>query len=213
MVMPCERAARGAAARGRRERRRWPCRRRSRAAARPRAGRTRVEELLGPPGRDVVGQGAPEPPRRDMVGLLHYALAVAAPRRARPRGHPVVLGYRRERRGHPPRFWVHDGGHSVEPPRRGEPAQGAGHAVQARNQPRLVHRRRQPAAPPPRMGQRAGQQARLAAPPQRMGGSGSSAQSHWVSSPGGCSITATGRPFAGWHGSQCGRRPLPAATG
>src|SRR5262249_29321075 len=72
--------------------------------------------VAGPPGRDVVGQGAPEPLRRDMVGLLHYALAVAAPRRARPRGHPVVLGHRRERRGHPPRFWVHDGGHSVEPP-------------------------------------------------------------------------------------------------
>jgi hypothetical protein len=36
-------------------------------------------ELLGLLGRDVVGQGAPEPLRRDVVGLLDYAFAVAAP--------------------------------------------------------------------------------------------------------------------------------------
>jgi hypothetical protein len=36
--------------------------------------------------------------------------------------------------------------------------------------------------------------------PHAAGGSGSSSQSNWVSSPGGCSITATGRPLAGRQG-------------
>ena len=44
--------------------------------------------------------------------------------------------------------------------------------------------------------------------PQCSGGSGSSSQSHWVSSPGGCSIGAFARPFVAEQGSQCGRRPL-----
>jgi len=43
--------------------------------------------------------------------------------------------------------------------------------------------------------------------PHAGGGSGSSTQSHWVSSPGGWSITATARPVAGRHGSHAGRRP------
>jgi hypothetical protein len=42
--------------------------------------------------------------------------------------------------------------------------------------------------------------------PQLAGGSESPAQSHWVSSPGGCPVTATARSFSGWQGSQCGRR-------
>src|ERR1017187_8237534 len=37
---------------------------------------------------------------------------------------------------------MHDGGHPVEPPRCGEPAQGAGDAVQALDQVLLVHRAR-----------------------------------------------------------------------
>ena len=131
-----------------------------------------VQELLGLLGRDVVGQGAPEPLGRDMVGLLDYAFAVAAPRRARPHGHAVVLGHRGERRGDPAGFGVHDGGHPVEPPRRGEPAQGAGDTVQALDQVRLVHRRGQPAAPPPRMRQRPDQQARLGAPAPARGRAG-----------------------------------------
>ena len=130
----------------------------------PAAGAPGVQELLGLLGRDVVGQGAPEPLRGDVVGLLHDALAVAAPRRARPHGHAVVLGHRGERRGDPPGSGVHDGGHPVEPPRRGQPAQGAGDLVQALDQVRLVHRGRQPAAPPPRVRQRPDQQARLGAP-------------------------------------------------
>ena len=59
---------------------------------------------------------------------------------------------------------MHDGGHPVEPPRRGEPAQGAGDPVQALDQVRLVHRRGQPAPPPARVRQRPDQQARLGAP-------------------------------------------------
>ena len=43
--------------------------------------------------------------------------------------------------------------------------------------------------------------------PQPGGGSGSSTQSHWVSSPAGRAITAIGRPFAGRHGSHQGRSP------
>jgi len=40
-----------------------------------------------------------------------------------------------------------------------------------------------------------------------LGGSGSSTQSHWVSSPGGCLITAIEQPFADRNGSHCGRTP------
>ena len=43
--------------------------------------------------------------------------------------------------------------------------------------------------------------------PHDGGGSGSSTQSHWVSSPAGWSITAIGRPVAGRHGSHAGRSP------
>jgi hypothetical protein len=47
----------------------------------------------------------------------------------------------------------------------------------------------------------------LAPHPHAAGGSGNSTQSHGVSSPAGWSITATGRPLAGVHGSHAGRRP------
>ncbi len=45
-----------------------------------------------------------------------------------------------------------------------------------------------------------------AVPPH--GGSGSSSQSHWVSAPGSCSISAVARPLACEHASQCGRSDL-----
>lgn len=43
--------------------------------------------------------------------------------------------------------------------------------------------------------------------PQCSGGSGRSTQSHWVYSPGGCSMTATARSFVGRQGSHAGRSP------
>ena len=43
--------------------------------------------------------------------------------------------------------------------------------------------------------------------PQSAGGFASSSQSNWVSTPGGCSIGAFGRPFAGLQASHGGRSP------
>ena len=43
----------------------------------------------------------------------------------------------------------------------------------------------------------------VTAPPH--GASGSSTQSHWVSEPGGCSMSVVARPLAPEQASQCGR--------
>ena len=91
-----------------------------------------VQRGLGLLGRDVVGQGAPPALRGGVVGLLHHALAVAAPGRADRHRHPVVLGDRGEGGGDPAGARVADGGHPVEPPGAGQPAQRDADPVQAR---------------------------------------------------------------------------------
>ncbi len=89
------------------------------------------------------------------------------------------------------------GGHPVEAPLLGQPAQLAG-------RPRPAHRSGAAAARWPQGGRatdrsgRARQRAdaRSCPSPTSAGGSGSSTQSHWVSSPGGCSIDRV-RPSLG----------------
>ena len=48
----------------------------------PRSGAKAVHTGLGLLDGDIVGQGAPPALRGSVIGLLHHALAVAAPRRA-----------------------------------------------------------------------------------------------------------------------------------
>lgn len=80
--------------------------------------------------RDIVGQGPPEPLRGNVVGLLHDALAVPAPRRTRLHGHAVVLRDGRERRRHLPGRRGHDGAHPVEAPVLRQAPEGEGDPVE-----------------------------------------------------------------------------------
>ncbi len=124
-----------------------------------------IEHLLGLLGRDVVGQGAPEALRSNVIGLLHHAFAVASSRWTRPHLHTVMLGDSGKGGLHPPGVGVDHGGHPVEPPHIRAPAQRAGDPVQGVDQVRLIHRRTQPAAPPARVRQRPHQQVGASAPP------------------------------------------------
>lgn len=132
-------------------------------------GAPRVEPPLDLLDGDVVGQGAPEALRGDVVGLLHHALAVAAPGRAGANLDAVVLSDRGEGGLHPAGVGVDHGGHPVEPPRVRAPAERAGDAVQAVDELRLIHRGAQPPAPPARVRQRPDQQVRGLAPPPAFG--------------------------------------------
>jgi hypothetical protein len=86
----------------------------------------------------VIGQGAPEPLRSNMISLLDHSFTVAPPRRTRPNGDAVVLGHRSERRADPAGLRGNDGRHPIETPIQGQPAQGLRNPVQAIDQMRLV---------------------------------------------------------------------------
>ncbi len=169
-----------------------------------------VQRRLGLFDGDVVGQGAPPALRGGVVGLLHDALAVPVPGRAdrhltrRSAWRPPAND-----RGDPARGRVADGGHPVEAPhpRSARPGRGRSGPGRRSDAAGPSTRRARPRHSP-RVRQRADQQERLGRPnPTRAGGSGSSTQSHWVSSPGGCSITATGRSLAG--AARLARRAQP----
>jgi hypothetical protein len=123
-----------------------------------------IQAGLGLLDRHVVGQGAPPALGCGVVGLLHHALAVPAPRRADRHRHPVVLGDRGERGGDPAAARVTDGGHPVEPPGAGQPTQPDADPVQRVDQVRLIGRLGQHPAPPPGVCQRSDQQQRLRPP-------------------------------------------------
>lgn len=99
-----------------------------------------VEQVLGPRGCHFVGKAAPPPLRSNVVRFLHDALAVAAPRWAGPDPDTEVFRDRRVAAGDLSRPGVHHGGHPIEPPVVGDPAELARDVVLGVDQVRLVHR-------------------------------------------------------------------------
>ena len=79
----------------------------------------------------------------------------------------------------------------------GDPAQTAADPVQPLDQVRLIHRRRQRSRATRRNGPASRPAGAPSTPtPTTSGGSGRSSQSHWVSSPAGCAMTAFARSVA-----------------
>jgi len=118
---------------------------------------------------DVVGQRAPEPLRRNVVGLLDHTLTVAASRRTGLDCDTVVLGHGRERCAHLAGLGADHGGHPVEAPVPGQPTQGVADPVHPVNQMRLVLGLAQDAAPAPGVRERTNQQVRVLAPAPVLG--------------------------------------------
>jgi len=110
-------------------------------------GAPRVQTSLGLFDTHVIGHGAPDPLRSNMIGLLDHALAVPAPRRARLDRDGVMLGHRGERRAHLPGAGRDHGRHPVETPIDAEPTQRMGDTVQAVDQMRLILRLTQQPTP------------------------------------------------------------------
>ena len=124
-----------------------------------------VQQRLGLRGGDVVGQRPPPALRDRVVRLLHDAFAVPPARRARPDPDPEVLRDRRVRGGDLPGRGVHDGGHPVEPPVPGQPAEPERDLVLGVGQVRLFHRFTQHPTPLAGVRQRPHQQVCLLAVP------------------------------------------------
>ncbi len=157
------------------------------------------------------GHRPPPPPARVTHRGFDRALAVPAPRRARLHDRAVMLRDRREARLHVTRC------------RARSPSPAGRCATPGRCHPRrritasiasircgLVQRLGQH-APRPRPSAAACPASTYAVPPH--GARRRSNQSHWISSPGGCSISIVSRPFTPEHASQCGRRPAGGADG
>ena len=136
-----------------------------------------------------------------MDGLLHRALAVAPPGRTGHHARPVVLGHGHEAGLDDAGLRVDDGRHAVDAPLAGVAPEAAQHAVHGLDQMGLVLGLGEDARNLPEHGSEP--TSRWASPPQ--GASGSSTQSHWISSPGGWSISMVARPFTPAQASQCGR--------
>ena len=134
----------------------------------------------------VVGQGAPPALRGGVVGLLHHALAVPAPRRADRHRHPVVLGDRRRtRRCTRPEpgsqtVAIRSNRHTVCHPAQSRGSPGPGRRSDAADPPTATA----PPATCPNATATPTSRCAVLPHPQHAGGSGSSSQSHWVSSPG-----------------------------
>src|SRR5690606_26057875 len=108
-----------------------------------------VQGGLGLFNGDVVAQGAPPALRRGVVGLLHHALAVPAPRWTDRDLDAVVLGHCGERRRHATGLGVTDRGHPIETPLAGQPVQLPAGLVESVDELGLILHWREVAAPAP----------------------------------------------------------------
>ena len=126
-----------------------------------------------------------------MDGLLHRTLAVPASRRTGNDACAVVLGDGDEARLDDAGLRVDDSRHAVDSPTAGISTEAAQHAIHGFDEMGLVFRLGEAPRNFPEHGR--DPSSRWASPPQ--GASGSSSQSHWISSAGGCSISMVALPL------------------